>query len=78
MCEPKPRSGSVRTVRRFLWWPLRLNDEWRWLEWADIVQVYHSRLVKVGIGDAYRVRWNNTCFADTANPWTASLPEETA
>ena len=40
-----------RIVRRYIWWPTKLRlskqdrtpliqDEWRWMEWADIVQFY--------------------------------------
>lgn len=33
-------NGAHRVVDRFLWWPLRLGDETRWLEYAPIVQLF--------------------------------------
>ena len=32
------RVGDIRILRRFLFLPLRIGDETRWLEIADIVQ----------------------------------------
>ena len=39
-----PRNESIRTVRRFLFLPMNLGGEWRWLELAKIKQVYHVRI----------------------------------
>jgi hypothetical protein len=33
-------TGEERTCERFLWWPLTLDGETRWLEWADVVERY--------------------------------------
>ena len=38
--EPEPRLGAYRTVSRFLWWPLGINYETRWLERATWVEEY--------------------------------------
>jgi len=38
--HPKYKYGDTRTVRRFLWWPVVVNDELRWLEWAILKQKY--------------------------------------
>jgi len=35
-----PNPGDTREIRRFLWLPLNLEDETRWLEYAVIVQKY--------------------------------------
>lgn len=37
---PKPYPGEERTIKRFLWRSLCLDREWRWFEFANIVQVY--------------------------------------
>ncbi|AKQ08462.1 hypothetical protein PQE66_gp147 [Bacillus phage PBC2] len=35
----KPRYvGQKRTTKEFLWFPRKINHEWRWLETASIVQ----------------------------------------
>lgn len=34
----KDRKGETRVIRRFLFFPLTLNFQTRWLEWADIIQ----------------------------------------
>lgn len=36
--KKKPDVGDTRTVRRFIWWPLRLKQLWVWLEFADVDQ----------------------------------------
>lgn len=33
-----PRVGDTRIVKRFLLFPKTLNEETRWLEWAEIMQ----------------------------------------
>ena len=35
---PTPKPGQARTVRRFLWLPLTLQGETRWLERAEWVE----------------------------------------
>lgn len=35
-----PEIKDTRVVSRFLWLPLSLNGETRWLEWAEIIQEY--------------------------------------
>lgn len=36
----KARSGEKRIVKKFLWLPVFVRDEWRWLERACIEQCY--------------------------------------
>ena len=38
-----PREWEYRWVKRFLWWPKLLGNEWRWLEWAYIKQMYYPK-----------------------------------
>ena len=38
--KPEPEVGQVRFVRKFLWWPLKIKNEIRWLEFAYIRQQY--------------------------------------
>lgn len=35
-----PKTGYVRVIKKFLFLPLTLNNETRWLEFATIMQVY--------------------------------------
>lgn len=54
----KPADGDERYVRRLLLWPLCLDGEWRWLEFADIQQRFNIwRTIGTGVGwvDAH---WN--------------------
>lgn len=55
---PKPAEGETRVVNKFLFLPLRLKDETRWLEKTTVVQrgVYY-------IGDD-KVVWKNVKFYD--------------
>ena len=52
-----PKIGDTRTIRRFLWLPRRIGDEYRWLEWAEIRQGYFGP--SVGWGDR---AWGNGAF----------------
>lgn len=40
--KPKPKSLSRRMITKFLWLPLLLENEWRWLETASIGQTYFN------------------------------------
>ena len=50
----QPLPGSFRVVRKFLYLPLILGRERRWLEFANIVEMYD------GMGE----RWETICFED--------------
>ena len=62
----KDREGEQRTVRKFLLWPRRFRTgNWRWLEYADIVE----EIVAVDIGGhfewgKYKWVWVEQYFAD--------------
>ena len=47
------RVGEKRVIKRFLWHPICLNDEWRWLERAEIIQQF-KRYERWFFG----IRWN--------------------
>ena len=38
--KPKLIGGEVRFRRRFLWWPVDFNGDWRWLEYANVRETY--------------------------------------
>ena len=56
MRSKKPRTGNLRTVTKFAWFPVCLfcGDEWRWLEKVTVEQMY------VREWD----RWENCRFID--------------
>ena len=35
-----PKRYSMRTIKRFLWLPLQIHNEIRWLEYAQWQQMY--------------------------------------
>jgi hypothetical protein len=35
---------ECRVIRRFLWWPVTIHSETRWLEFAEIEQRYHCSM----------------------------------
>ncbi len=49
--------GDVRTVKRFLLFPLVLGDEMRWLEWVFIVQEAVIRETGTVRGINREMRW---------------------
>jgi len=38
----RTKIGTIRLVFRFVWFPRKLNGEWRWFEWAWIKQEWIS------------------------------------
>jgi len=38
----EPKNGNERTVQMFLWFPVTINNETRWLEQATIRQRYQK------------------------------------
>ena len=39
----KPMTGDTREVKRFAWYPIRVNGVVYWLEWITIHQSYNTR-----------------------------------
>lgn len=35
-------TDEEKVIKKFLWLPRKIDDEWRWLEWAYIEYVKHS------------------------------------
>lgn len=62
-CTKLPEIGDVRVDRRFLWLPLKLGDETRWLEFAAIYQRYEETMELAQYGleceDWVDVRWRD-------------------
>ena len=53
-----PQIGDKRTLTRFAFLPIRINEENRWLEMVTIRQRYHER-------DFYdKSGWYNVMFID--------------
>ena len=51
--KQQPKEGDTRIMERFLLFPKLLDDEWRWLENAQIDQEYKV----MGLGSDWRLRW---------------------
>lgn len=63
---PAPKPGQTRIVRRFLWLPLNLQGETRWLERAEWVERF-KRFFRYddGVYGIWKpVRWNDYAEAD--------------
>lgn len=37
---PTMRDGQIEVVRKFLWLPMRLGNDWRWLETANVERMW--------------------------------------
>jgi len=40
VCKNKPQMGQKRKITKFLWFPKKIKNEWRWLEKTTFVQMY--------------------------------------
>jgi len=50
--------GDQRVVTRFLWWPVRIGGETRWLEWASWLEEVCITYADSTIPPDYRrVQW---------------------
>lgn len=38
-----PPEGSIRVRSMFLFWPRCVDDQWRWLEFASVQEIYRRR-----------------------------------
>jgi len=59
-----PRYGEERLIQRFLWFPLTLNHDRRWLRRVTIRQIHLPVYKKFGFGNIYRSRWINGQFEE--------------
>ncbi len=52
------KTGDYRIKKKFLFFPLCLEKEYRWLEIVEIVQKYYANDI------SYRYGWYNIAFYD--------------
>lgn len=62
----KAQHGELRVIWKFLWLPLRINDEWRWMERSAIRQQY---IIHVSCSeDGHNLgHWEDCCWVDEQN-----------
>lgn len=58
--KKSPQIGDMRCIEKFIWLPLRLGDEVRWLENAFVNQKFTT-------GDSIPRGWHDYSFSDDAN-----------
>jgi hypothetical protein len=66
-----PQFGDERTIEKFLWFPKRILNEWRWLERAWIVQrydLYTTRTILFGFPIACE-GWADMMWMKTRKTW---------
>lgn len=57
--KPKPKEGDIRIIKKFLFFPKKIEDETRWLESAYIVQEYIRYQVEWSINYTWKdISWN--------------------
>lgn len=39
----KPQEGDIKTIKRFAWWPLKVENKLLWLEWYNEIWEYRLR-----------------------------------
>ena len=59
-----PKVGDYRVKRKFLLFPKNIDGDIRWLEWADVVQVYVRGERMHGSSRHFFFLWLDYCFAD--------------
>jgi len=60
-----PNDGERRYICKYLYFPLRIKKEWRWFQWASIMQVWYSTFY--GTSNKFLKifgRWKNERWAD--------------
>lgn len=62
--KPSPNIRDRRIVEKFLWFPICLDQEWRWLEKAKIEQKYGPSQLDVLMGIGINYCWANMAWAD--------------
>jgi hypothetical protein len=67
--EKHIETGTERIVQRFLWFPLCINREWRWLEVAFIKQRYFRSEAGTGEHGWNSMEWTaQPLYMDTTKP----------
>lgn len=54
-----PKDGKTRIIKRFLFLPICIGNEYRWLEIATIKQFYDIPSTNIFVGE-----WNNSAWID--------------
>jgi hypothetical protein len=67
---PCPEVGDVRIVRKFLLFPRRFKRDWRWLEFADIKEVFSAG------GMCEPCFWSEKDFADNRSDCLESVEKK--
>jgi len=62
--KTKLKEGQTRTIKKFLWLPLRLKNETRWMEFATINQeTYNQIIYPIEYGSpSHTIKWINKSF----------------
>ena len=71
----RPETGSKRFITKFLYFPLKIKNETRWLEKVTILQMFCSYFNSFGRGNKYS--WENITFIDNQNKNEDELVEIT-
>lgn len=56
--------NNTRVVRKFLFLPRCINDEWRWLEMATIIQTVQVKYDTFGLGAIPYEAWVDYMWKD--------------
>ncbi len=59
-----PSKGSRKIARKFLWFPICLEDECRWLEYATLLYEYQEVLISYDMGGVTGLKWIPIKFID--------------
>ncbi len=54
--KQRPEHLEKRTIKTYLWFPKKLQNEWRWLEYVKIEQMY---ITDMHTGYWGSIAWNN-------------------
>ena len=55
----KPKIDDARVVSKFLFFPKKINNEWRWLEQVKYLQKYVKKMDWLG---GYYAEWENSSW----------------
>ena len=65
----EPNTGDVRVKKGFLFLPVNINDEWRWLTFTERLQVYSSGGTQTGYDYSWG-GWKDVEWRDKLENWT--------
>lgn len=70
-----PIPGSRRIVTKFLLWPRCFGRDWRWLEFANIVEEYRENILGLTEMGPSHI-WNEVDFEDNRTQYIERLEED--